>query len=374
MKYHDKEVNHQQLPLNNLHPPGTVVYKGENPPEPTKIEIITYNQSSFSRETIFPFHHVPDVNDQIKNLKDMMNKIQTSENTVNWIKIQGLGNLHAIEETCKAFQIHPLVLEDIFSTKQRTKLEDYQSYLFLVLHLFSFSKQQQDNQLEQVSIILGKNFVISIQEHRSAIFEPILDRISTPKGRIRSLNADYLVYSLVDLIIDFYFTTLNKFGMEIEEIEDLVLESPSPLILQKIYRLKRTVLDLRKIFWPLREVINKIQREDSVLLSQDLQIFLRDLYDHIFRLSDSLENYRDIIYGLFDIYLSSVSNKMNDIMKILTIISTIFIPLSFLAGFYGMNFQFMPELGFRFAYPILIIIMLFISGLMLYFFKKKDWI
>lgn len=270
--------------------------------------------------------------------------------------------------------IHPLVLEDIVSINQRPKYEDYKNYIFIVLKMINWDDAREDFSYEQVSIILGSNFVISIEEKQSNLFKPILDRIKVPKGRVRSMEADYLAYILIDLLIDHYFLTQEFLGEYIEEIEDKLIEEPEIEILQSIYKLKRIVIELRKAIWPMRDVVNEFQRGDSELVNDYLQIYLRDLYDHIYRINDTVQNYREIVTGMLDLYLSSVSNKMNDIMKVLTIISTIFIPLSFLAGFYGMNFKYMPELASPIAYPILILIMILAAGAMLGFFRYKKWI
>ncbi len=257
---------------------------------------------------------------------------------------------------------------------QRPKLEDYGNYIFAVLKKLSWNQEREDFEYEQVSLILGENSVISFQERDTKLFNPIYERIQVPKGRVRLMGADYLFYVLIDIIIDNYFIILEKLGEDIENLEDFLIKNPEPETLQLIYRLKRSSIELRKSIWPIIEVINKLQQEQSNLIHDGLQIYLRDVYDHIFRISDLLENYRDIIFGMLDMYLSSVSNRMNDIMKVLTIISTIFIPISFLAGFYGMNFLHMPELSNPFAYPLLIIMMITIAFIMLYFFKRKRWI
>ena len=221
---------------------------------------------------------------------------------------------------------------------------------------------------------MGENYVISFQERDTNLFNPIYERIHVPKGKVRVMGADYLFYVLIDIIIDDYFVVIEKVSEDIENIEDVLIKNPEPETLQDIYRLKRSSIELRKSIWPIREVISKLQREQSNLIRDELQIYLRDIYEHIFRISDLLENYRDIIFGMLDMYLSSVSNRMNDVMKVLTIISTIFIPLSFLAGFYGMNFIYMPEFSNPSAYPILIVAMIILVATMIIFFKKKKWI
>ena len=340
-------------------PPGTLIYTGDKVTEKTKIKITDYTKDDFNL-------------DEFQEIQIDLTKIEKP--FIRWIDIYGLAQIKVIEEIGHQFNLHPLVLEDILSPNQRPKLEDYGNYIFLVLKKLSWNQEQEDFEYEQISLILGENYVISFQERDTNLFNPIYERIQVPKGKVRVMGADYLYYVLIDIIIDDYFVVIEKVGEDIENIEDILIKNPEPETLQLIYRLKRSSIELRKSIWPIREVISKLQREQSNLIGDELQIYLRDIYDHIFRISDLLENYRDIIFGMLDMYLSSVSNKMNDIMKVLTIISTIFIPLSFLAGFYGMNFLYMPELKDPSAYPILIMIMVSVALVMLYFFKRKKWI
>jgi magnesium transporter len=339
-------------------PPGTLIYTGDKKKEKTKIKVTEYTEDRYNYQ-------------ELEDTKTDFTKIE--EPLIKWVDIYGLAQVEVIDEIGHQFNLHPLVLEDILSPNQRPKLEDYGNYIFVVLKKLSWN-QEEEFEFEQISLILGENYVISFQERDTNLFNPIYERIQVPKGRVRLMGADYLFYVLIDIIIDNYFIILEKVGEDIENLEDDLIKNPDPETLQLIYRLKRSSIELRKSIWPIREIINKLQREQSNLIKDELQVYLRDIYDHIFRISDLLENYRDIIFGMLDMYLSSVSNRMNDIMKVLTIISTIFIPLSFLAGFYGMNFLHMPELSNPLAYPILIIIMGLIVLLMVYFFKRKKWI
>ncbi|MFX0034102.1 MAG: magnesium/cobalt transporter CorA [Candidatus Hermodarchaeota archaeon] len=300
--------------------------------------------------------------------------VEIKKGILRWIDITGLADVKIIEEIGNQFNIHPLILEDILNTNQRPKFEDYENYIFLVLKLLLWNESHEIFESEQISILFGSNYVISFLEQESDIFNPIFERIKGSKGRIRIMGADYLAYSLMDVIVDHYFLILETIGDIIEALEEDLVKNPEPAVLQSIYRLKRNSIELRKSIWPLRQVINSLQREQSDLISDGLQIYLRDIYDHIFRISELLDNYRDIIFGMIDIYLSSISNRMNDIMKVLTIISTTFIPISFLAGFYGMNFIYMPELSNPVAYPILIFVMISIFSIMLLFFRRKKWI
>ena len=338
-------------------PPGTPVYTGDLKEVERELEIIDYNEEGF------------DIKEGVNLVIDLSN---ISKGTIRWIKVTGLTNLSNLEMLKN--KLHPLVLEDILNPVQRPKFEDYGDYIFIVMRKMKFDQSSEQISTEQISLILGDNYVISFEEQKSKILDLILERIKVPKGRVRSMGPDYLAYAILDILVDNYFIVLEYFGIIIEEIEDVLISDPKPETLQRIYDLKRKTIDIRKSIWPMREVINKLQREQSKLISDDLQYYLRDIYDHIFRITDLLENYRDIIFGMLDMYLSSVSNRMNDIMKVLTIISTVFIPLSFLSGFYGMNFQHMPELANPFSYPILIGVMISIFGLMLIYFRKRTWI
>ena len=339
-------------------PPGTLIYTGDKVKERTKIKVTEYTEDRYN----------------YKEYKDIPPNLTKFEKPlIKWIDVYGLAQIEIIEEIGKQFNLHPLVLEDILNPDQIPKLEDYGSYIFTVLKKLTWNQEKEDFEYEQISLILGENYVISFQERDTRLFNPIYERIYVPKGRLRLMGTDYLFYALIDITIDNYFIVLEKVGEDIEDIEDILIKNPEPETLQHIYKLKRSSIELRKSFWPIREVINKLQREQSNLIKDELQIYLRDIYDHVFRISDLLENYRDIIFGMLDMYLSSVSNKMNDIMKVLTMISTIFIPLSFLAGFYGMNMIVYRNSQYDLL-MIIIVIMIIIGLLMFIFFKKKRWI
>jgi magnesium transporter len=339
-------------------PPGTLIYTGDKVKEITKIKVTEYTEDHYS------YQEFKDITTDLTKIKKPLLK---------WIDVYGLAQLDVINEIGRQFGLHPLVLEDILSPNQRPKLEDYGEYIFAVFKKLSWNADEEDFEYEQISLILGENYVISFQERDTKLFNPIYQRIYVPKGRVRQMGSDYLFYALIDITIDNYFIVLEKVGEDIEDIEDTLIKNPEPETLQSIYKLKRSSIELRKSIWPIREVINKLQREQSSLIKDELQIYLRDIYDHVFRISDVLENYRDIIVGMLDMYLSSVSNKMNDVMKVLTMISTIFIPLSFLGGFYGMNFIIYQSFQYD-LFIIVIIIMIVIALLMFVFFKRKKWI
>jgi magnesium transporter len=272
------------------------------------------------------------------------------------------------------YGFHPLVLEDILNTDQRPKMEDYGEYVYIVLRSLEYNHQKDEIESDQISIILGQNFVFSFQEKEGDTFDPLRERIRTGKGRIKKMGADYLAYTLMDSIVDNYFIILEKQGERIELLEEQLVTSPTPETLQTIHDLKREMIFLRKAVWPLREVVGSLERGESSLVQASTRIYLRDLYDHIIQVIDNVETFRDMIAGILDIYLSSVSNRLNSVMKVLTIIATIFMPLTFLAGIYGMNFKYMPELEWRWGYPLIWAIMLGTGICMLVYFKKKKWL
>ena len=342
-------------------PPGTLIYTGEKIKVKSKCVFIKYNKDDF----VISESEIEDNEAETFNIE---------KNKVNWINITGLANVKFIEKIGHFFDLHPLVLEDILNPLQRPKIEEFDNYIFIVMKKLLWNEEREEFNQEQISLILGNNFVVSFSEEESDLFKPIIDRIRIPKGKIRIMGADYLLYCLIDLIVDNYFIIMEFLNEKIENIEDTLVSNPEPKTLHEIYELKKSIIELRKFVWPLRELVNKLQREQSELISDELQIYIRDIYDHIFRITETLDSFREIIFGMLDMYLSSVSNKMNEIMKVLTIISTTFIPLSFLAGFYGMNFKYMPELSSTFSYPILIITMFSIFILMFYFFRRKKWL
>ncbi|MGA1790827.1 MAG: magnesium/cobalt transporter CorA, partial [bacterium] len=294
--------------------------------------------------------------------------------TVTWINIDGLHEIDMMEKIGQLFDIHPLVLEDVLNTGQRPKCEDFVNYIFVVLKMLSYDEKKHEIRAEQVSIIIGPNFVISFQEIEGDVFDPIRERLRASKGRIRKMGPDYLAYALIDAIVDNYFTILEKLGEKIEYMEEVLVTNPAQEILHTIHHLKRETIFLRKSVWPLREVVNVLERGESKLIQKTTGIFLRDLYDHTIQVIDSVETFRDLVSGMLDIYLSSISNKMNNVMKVLTIIATIFIPLTFIAGIYGMNFKYMPELEWAWGYPLVwgVMVAIFIS--MVFYFRKKDWL
>ncbi len=340
-------------------PPGTLIYVGERKVETVRITYIDYDEQNFAEK-------------QVSNIEDCF-AFKTTP-TVTWINIDGLHDVQIIEKLGRKFELHPLVLEDILHTGQRPKLEDFEKYIFIVFTMLTCTGDNQTVETEQVSIVLGPNFVISFQEKLGDVFDQIRDRIRNAKGRIRKMGPDYLAYSLIDAIVDGYFIILEKLGEKVEFLEEQLVTEPTEQTLQQIHRLKREMIVLRKSVWPLREVISSLQRTESSLIKDSTGIYLRDVYDHTIQIMDTIESFRDIISGMVDLYLSSISNRMNAVMKVLTIIATLFIPLTFIAGVYGMNFKYMPELGWRWGYVAVLLVMTVVAVVMLIYFRKKKWL
>ncbi len=293
--------------------------------------------------------------------------------TVTWLDVVGLQDMELVGELGSQFGLHPLVLEDLVNTQQRPKLEDFQEYLFVVIKMLTFDEESRRVDDEQLSLILGPRFVISFQERPGDTFGAVRERIRTGKGRIRTMGVDYLAYALIDAVVDHYFVVLEGLGDWIEELEEEVVTEPVASTMQHIHRVKREMLLLRKATWPLREVVSGLGREGTSLITTPVRIYVRDVYDHTIQVLDTAETLRDIVSGLLDTYLSSVSNRMNEIMKVLTIMASIFIPLTFIAGVYGMNFQHMPELSTTWGYPAVLALMGVIAAGLLVYFKRKGW-
>lgn len=340
-------------------PPGTLVHVGEKRTEAVRITYIDYDELHFQEK-------------EILNVEECFHLKNTS--TTTWINIDGIHNVDIIEKIGGQFDLHPLIMEDVLNTEQRPKFEDYDKYMFIVFKMLSYNDEKQKTEIEQVSVVLGQNFVISFQERVGDVFEQIRDRIRNAKGRIRKAGPDYLAYSLLDAIVDNYFSILERIGEKIEFLEEQLVKDPTEQTIRQIHLLKREMIILRKSVWPLREVISGLQRTESRLIEKSTSFYLRDVYDHTIQIMDTIESSRDMISGMVDLYLSSLSNKMNSVMKVLTIIATIFIPLTFIAGVYGMNFRYMPETDCRWGYPAAWLVMIIVAVVMLIYFRKKKWI
>jgi magnesium transporter len=340
-------------------PPGTLVHIGEKKTERVRITLIDYDETQFKQaevetvEECFPFKDKP---------------------TVTWINIDGLHDIQVIEKIGQHFNLHPLLMEDILNTEQRPKTEDFGDYIFLVAKMLYYNDQAEQVEAEQVSLILGPSWVISFQERPGDVFNAVRERIEKSKGRIRKMAADYLAYSLLDAIVDNYFIIMEKFGDRIEDTETELAISPTRQTLQAIRAIKKEMVFLRKSVWPLRELVSNLERGGSALIHESTGVYLRDVYDHTIQVIDTVESFRDMISGMLDIYLSSISNRMNEVMKVLTIFAAIFIPLTFVVGIYGMNFEYIPELKWHWGYFGILVVMASIASVMLFYFKRKRWL
>jgi magnesium transporter len=307
--------------------------------------------------------------DSVKNIK---NHLESGKNI--WINVDGLHDIDIVQKLGSYFGFHSLLLEDIVNTNQRPKTDQYKDYIFTSLKMFYIDKNSGNITSEHVSLILGKNYLISFQEKPGDVFDLIRERIRTEKGKVRAMKCDYLWYALIDAIVDNYFVVLDNFNEQIEAIENDVISNPGNETINKIYSVKKEVNYLKKSVWPLRELISYFLRENNPVLSDEINLYLRDLYDHVIQILDFIETFRDNLSSLMDLYLNTISNKMNSIMKVLTIISTMFIPVTFIAGLYGMNFKNMPETEYKYGYFIVLGVMLLVIGSMIMFFKKKKWL
>jgi magnesium transporter len=339
--------------------PGTVVFVGERKVENTEITVIDYDESGLEVTR-------PDTAEECFPCRD---SARTS-----WINVDGLHNTDLLKRFGEHFGVHPLVLEDIVNTNQRPKIEDYGEHLYIVVKTLSLEEGTHRLAVEQISIILGPGYVLSFQERPGDIFAPVRERLRAGKGRIRQAGADYLAYALLDAVVDHYFIILEAIAEHIESLEEDLVQRPSPDLLRHLHEMKREIIILRRSVWPLRELIGRMERIENHLIGKETQIFLRDVYDHTFQVIESVESFRDMLASFQDLYLSSISNRMNEVMKVLTIIATVFIPLSFLAGVFGMNFDFMPELHWRWSYPTFWLAIIVLAGSMFAYFRKKGWI
>ncbi len=338
--------------------PGTIVHTGLQKVEQVRISFIDYDSAELrerrmeSIEECFP-------------LRDRQ--------TVTWINVDGLHNVALIESLGKHFGLHPLVLEDIAAVNQRPKMEEYDDYLYIVLHMLDFDSERKHVLHEQLSLVLGANFVLTFQERIGDVFDPVRERLRSAKGRIRTRGPDYLAYALIDAVVDSYFTLLERIGDHVEELDESVMEAPTEATLHRIHALKREMLFMRRTVWPVREVAAQLYRSEHALIQDETKVYLRDVYDHSVQSLDTVETLRNVTAGLTDLYLSSVGQRQNEVMKVLTIMASIFIPLTFLAGVYGMNFKYMPELEVPWAYPALLAAMAAVAAGMSWYFKRRGW-
>jgi magnesium transporter len=339
--------------------PGTLVHIGERKAEKVEIELFEYSQESYEQK-------------KVGSVEDVF-ACKDSKN-VSWINITGVHDVELIGRIGAHFGIHSLVLEDIVNTGQRPKSEDFGDYIYIVLKMVYRDEKKDGIVIEQVSLIVGKGYVISFQEIEGDVFGPLRSRIRGGKGFVRKKGADYLAYALMDAVIDNYFIILEDIGDSTEKIEEKLVENPSAKLLKAIHALKRNLIIIRKAIWPLREILSGLQRSGSDLIEEGTMVYLADIYDHAVQVLETVEAYRDMASGMLDVYMSGVSNKMNEVMKFLTVFATIFIPLTFVAGIYGMNFKYMPELEWHWGYFAVLGFMVTVVLVMLLFFKKKKWL
>ncbi|MBU3821568.1 magnesium/cobalt transporter CorA [Flavobacteriaceae bacterium XHP0103] len=338
--------------------PGSIIYTGDKSKQ-LFVEIFDYNTEKC-------------IDKELGSVEEAFNF--QDANSVTWININGLNHVGEIEKLGTYFDLHPLVLEDIVSISQRPKIEDFEDYLFVVVKML-YLDNDENVIFEQVSFVLGEGYVLSFQEAEGDVFDAVRERIRQGKGRARSLQSDYLLYILLDSIVDHYFTVIETLGDKIEDFETAIFEgNVDDSINKEIQNLKREILKIRRAIVPLREVISRIEKDERSLILPKTKTFYRDIYDHLVQVTENIELYREMIWSLMDMYITTLSNKMNEVMKVLTIMASIFIPLTFIAGIYGMNFDYIPELHYRYSYPILLGVMVFIFIGMLLYFKRKKWL
>jgi magnesium transporter len=339
-------------------PPGSLL-PAQGPRRPTSIAVWDYD---------------PEHLHQVEAADEAALRRQAASPLVTWFQVAGVDDVEALARLGGIFGLHPLLLEDVASPGQRPKLEEYEDHLFIVARALAFDAERLELAQEQVALVVGRGWLVSFQEGPGPLFAAVQQRLRRGRGRIRRLGADYLAYALLDSVVDQYYVALEAMSEAAEELEDRLLERPDAQALEELHKLKRQVLAFRKAVWPLREVAAWLAREESGLVSAESHVFLRDLHDHVVQAADQAETLREVTGGLMDIYLSSMSHRMNEVMKVLTIIATLFIPLTFVAGVYGMNFQWMPELGWRWGYPAALGFMAALAGGLLVYFRKKGWL
>lgn len=346
-------------------PPGTIMHIGDKRVDKMRLDAVDYGPG-----------HVEDFEIEVP---EKLNQYLEHESTT-WLKFCGLHEVTKIQEIGKQMNIHPLVLEDIVNTIQRPKREAYDNYLYIVLKILFFDEKNDTIEHEQLSLIVGPNYLLSIQESDNNYFDVIRKRLNVEKSRLRTQKTDYLAYAIIDVVVDNYFRIMAQVNDRIARIEEELLENPTQETHQKIHALRRDLIGLRRAVWPLRDILNSLIRDESDFISEQTKIFFRDVYEHVIQIIDNIDSSRDLVMGMFDSYMSHVSHRMNEVMKVLTIIATIFIPLTFIAGIYGMNFNSaispynMPELDMYYGYPAVMGLMLLVTLVMVVYFKRKEWL
>jgi magnesium transporter len=338
--------------------PGTLIYSGRDRTDEVRLMVMDYDGDQLTEK-------------RVERLEECL--VLRDSPTTTWIDVDGVHQTDVLARLGEHFRLHPLTLEDIVSTSQRPKIETFPEYVFVVCRMLRIDPATNLVDSEQISLILGRNFVMSFQERAGDVFDPVRERLRHGKGRIRKAGADYLAYALLDAVVDNYFLIVERYAEQVEDLEACIVDNPSADLLRDIHRAKRELMLVRRAVWPLREVVGTVLRDESDLIQEGTLVFLRDVHDHAIQVADMVETFRDVLTGLQDLYLSNLSHRMNEVMKVLTVISTIFVPLTFLAGVWGMNFRHMPELAWRWGYLGAWVVFVAIGGLLIGYFRRKRW-
>lgn len=339
--------------------PGTLLHIGENLLSKIRLSYLEYDEKNLFEEE--------DV-----SIETCLNRIETP--LMTWIQVYGVSDPTIISSLGTHFRLHSLILEDVLNTSQRAKLDTYKDQVFVVCRLLRYNELNHELKDEQVSIIFGPNYLISFLEKDEDVFKPIKERLQNENNRMRREGPDYLAYALLDIIVDQYFVVLEKVDVDLDNLEEELMHFPKADTIKKMQKAKREMIFLRKSIWPMRDVISRFQRLEPPIVSTSLQVYLRDVYDHLVQTIDIIEGFRDVVSGMMDVYLSNINIRTNEIMKVLTIVSTIFVPLTFISSLYGMNFEFMPELHYKYGYPVVLALLASVAGVMLYYFHRKKWL
>ena len=340
-------------------PPGSLVYVGEKTEFPVKLTVIDYNKDMFSES-------------QLEDLEQSLSS--RDSDSVSWFNVDGLHDIQKIEHLGKIFNLHPLLLEDVLNTKHRPKVEEFDNCIYISLKMISIGNESGEIKTEQVSLVLGEGWVITFQEQEGDIFDVLRDRLRKSYGNIRKRKADYLFYRFIDMVVDHYFFVTEHLSLRIDELEEKVTNNLSKDLVIEIQYLKRQLIELRKMILPLREAIAFLNKESNAFIDENITRYLRDVYEHIIMVNESIDSQKDTVSSIMDLYMSGMSNKMNQVMQVLTIIATIFIPLTFIAGIYGMNFEYIPELKWKYGYFIIWGVMITMVIILLFYFKRKKWL
>ena len=341
------------------HGPGSFIFVGQQKEDEPLIRLIDYDERTLAEE-------------EIKNTEDLHGLLDTT--SVSWINVDGLHDMDLMRRIASSFNLHPLLVDDILNTGQRPKVIEYEDKIYIVLKMLTFDESQKRINSEQLSLVVGKHYVLTFQERRGDVFDPVRNRIRRQKGRIRGAGVDYLTYALMDIVTDNYIHIIERLGEAIEELEISVLSNPKPEVMEQINTYKREMIYLRKVIRPVKEAVQNMIKSDGGFIQQKNAPFFNDLDDHITHAIEVVDSYREMLSDQLNMYNTVMGNRMNDIMKVLTIFAAIFIPLTFIAGIYGTNFEYVPELSYRYSYFIFWGVLIVIGGIMVGFFRRKKWL